>query len=68
MICRMNTVETATWCSKKNQNRGTMTDEQRGKLHDAVSRCCPIPKLMTTSDIVFEAAPLDPPVTPKVAG
>lgn len=46
---------------------GNMTDEQRGKLHDAVSRC-PIHKLMTTTDIVIETAPLDPPVTPKAAG
>jgi putative redox protein len=43
---------------------GNMTDEQRAKLHDAVSRC-PIHKLMTTTDVVIETAPLfDAPVGP----
>ena len=43
---------------------GNMTDEQRVKLHDAVSRC-PIHKLMTTTDVVIETAPLvDRPVGP----
>jgi putative redox protein len=36
---------------------GNMTDEQRAKLHDAVSRC-PIHRLMTTTDVVIETAPL----------
>ena len=46
---------------------GSMTEEQRARLHDAVSRC-PIHKLMTTTDVVIETAPLEPPVTPKAAG
>jgi putative redox protein len=36
---------------------GNMTDEERSKLYSAVSRC-PIHKLMTTSEVVIETAPL----------
>lgn len=36
---------------------GPLTDEQRDKLYDVVSRC-PIHKLMTSSDVVIETAPL----------
>lgn len=36
---------------------GPLTDEQRTKLHDAVARC-PVHKLMTTTDVVIETAPL----------
>ncbi len=36
---------------------GPLTPEQRQKLHDVVSRC-PIHKLMTTTDVVIETAPL----------
>ena len=36
---------------------GPMTDEQRTKLHSVVGRC-PIHKLMTTSDVQIETAPL----------
>jgi putative redox protein len=37
---------------------GPLTDEQRNKLYDVVARC-PIHKLMTTTDIVIETAPLE---------
>jgi putative redox protein len=37
---------------------GPLTDEQRNKLYDVVSRC-PIHKLMTTTDVVIETAPLE---------
>ena len=36
---------------------GALTDEQRKRLHDAVARC-PIHKLMTTTEVVIETAPL----------
>jgi putative redox protein len=36
---------------------GPLTPEQRAKLHSAVSRC-PLHKLMTTTDVVIETAPL----------
>jgi putative redox protein len=36
---------------------GPLTPEQRTKLHSAVSRC-PLHKLMTTTDVVIETAPL----------
>lgn len=36
---------------------GPLTDEQRKKLYDAVSRC-PVHKLMTTTEIAIETAPL----------
>jgi putative redox protein len=36
---------------------GPLTDDQRKKLHDVVARC-PIHKLMTTTDVVIETAPL----------
>ena len=42
---------------------GNLTDEQRAKIHDAVSRC-PIHRLMTTTDVVIETAPLDAPAVP----
>jgi putative redox protein len=38
---------------------GTLTREERDKLYAAVARC-PIHKLMTTSDVVVETAPLEP--------
>jgi putative redox protein len=41
---------------------GKLTDEERAKIHDAVSRC-PIHKLMTTTDVVIETAPLTPSAT-----
>ena len=34
-----------------------LTDEQRQRLHDVVGRC-PVHKLMTTTDVVIETAPL----------
>lgn len=37
---------------------GPLTEEQRQKLHDVVGRC-PIHKLMTTTDVRIETAPLD---------
>ena len=40
---------------------GNLSDEQRAKIHDAVSRC-PIHKLMTTTEVVIETAPLDAPL------
>jgi putative redox protein len=36
---------------------GALSDEQRRKIYDAVSRC-PIHKLMTTADVQIETAPL----------
>jgi putative redox protein len=36
---------------------GPLTDEQRRRLHAAVERC-PISKLMTTTEVVIETAPL----------
>jgi putative redox protein len=35
----------------------SLTDEQRQRLHDVVGRC-PVHKLMTTTDVVIETAPL----------
>jgi putative redox protein len=37
---------------------GPLTEEQRNKLYDVVSRC-PIHKLMTTTDVVIETSPLE---------
>ena len=37
---------------------GPLTDEQRAKLYAAVGKC-PIHKLMTTSEVIVETAPLD---------
>jgi len=37
---------------------GPLTSEQRARLYNAVS-ACPINKLMTTSDVVVETAPLE---------
>jgi putative redox protein len=37
---------------------GPLTEEQRTKLYSAVSRC-PIHKLMTTTDVQIETAPLE---------
>ena len=37
---------------------GPLTPEQRTRLYNAVARC-PIHKLMTTTDVVIETAPLD---------
>ena len=39
---------------------GPLTEEQRSKLYDVVGRC-PIHKLMTTTDVQIETAPLEPP-------
>ncbi len=39
---------------------GPLDDAQRAQLHDAVSRC-PIHKLMTTTDVVIDVAPLPVP-------
>jgi putative redox protein len=38
---------------------GPLTQEQRTRLYVAVGRC-PVSKLMTTSEVVIETAPLDP--------
>lgn len=38
---------------------GPLTDEQRAKLHDVVGRC-PIHKLMATTEVRIETAPLGP--------
>jgi putative redox protein len=38
---------------------GPLTDEQRATLHGVVARC-PIHKLMTTTDVQIETAPLAP--------
>jgi len=37
---------------------GPMSDEERSRLYAAVARC-PIHKLMTTSEVVIETAPVD---------
>jgi putative redox protein len=37
---------------------GPMTEAQRTKLYDVVARC-PVHKLMTTTDVVIETAPLE---------
>jgi putative redox protein len=37
---------------------GPMTDKDRARLYDAVSRC-PLHKLMTTSEVTIETAPLE---------
>ena len=37
---------------------GPLSEEQRTRLYDAVGRC-PIHKLMTTTDVVVETAPLE---------
>ena len=37
---------------------GPLTPEQRSRIYNAVSKC-PIHKLMTTSEVVIETAPLD---------
>ena len=39
---------------------GALTDEHRTRLYAAVARC-PVSKLMTTSDVVVETAPLESP-------
>ena len=36
---------------------GPMTDEQRAKLYAAVAKC-PVHKLMTTTEVIIETAPL----------
>ncbi len=36
---------------------GPLSDEQRKKLYDLVARC-PVHKLMTTTDVIIETAPL----------
>ena len=38
---------------------GPMTEDQRARLYAAVGRC-PVHKLMTTTEIVIEVAPLEP--------
>jgi len=38
---------------------GALTDAERQKLHDIVTRC-PVHKLMTTTTIDIQTAPLDP--------
>ena len=45
---------------------GNLTDEERARIHEAVSRC-PIHKLMTTTDVVIETEPLAP-VSAPAAG
>ena len=37
---------------------GPLSSEQRQKIYNAIS-ACPIHKLMTTSDVIIETAPLD---------
>jgi len=39
---------------------GPLTTEQRTRLYNAVAKC-PVHKLMTTTDVVIETAPLDVP-------
>ena len=36
---------------------GPLTDEQKNRIYDAVSRC-PVHKLMTTTEVMIETAPL----------
>lgn len=38
---------------------GPLSDEQRRRLYDVVGRC-PVHKLMTTTDVAIETAPLQP--------
>src|SRR3954466_3054178 len=38
---------------------GPLSDEQRSKLYNAVA-ACPVHKLMTTTEVVIETAPLEP--------
>jgi putative redox protein len=38
---------------------GPLTDEQRTRIHAAAARC-PVSKLMTTTEVVVETAPLEP--------
>lgn len=38
---------------------GPITDEERARIYAAVAKC-PIHKLMTTSEVVIETAPLEP--------
>jgi putative redox protein len=38
---------------------GPLTDEQRTRIYSAAARC-PVTKLMTTTDVVIETAPLEP--------
>jgi putative redox protein len=38
---------------------GPLTPEQRTRIYNAIS-ACPVHKLMTTTDVVIETAPLDP--------
>jgi putative redox protein len=38
---------------------GPLTDEQRTRLYAAVGKC-PVSKLMTTTEVVIETAPLEP--------
>jgi putative redox protein len=42
---------TALACSE------TLSEEDRARLYDAVSRC-PLHKLMTTTEVIIETAPL----------
>jgi putative redox protein len=37
---------------------GPLTDEQRARLYGAAARC-PVSKLMTTSEVVIDTAPLE---------
>ena len=37
--------------------QGPLTDEQKKRIYDAVSRC-PVHKLMTTTEVMIETAPL----------
>lgn len=39
---------------------GALSDAERAKLHDVASRC-PVHKLMTTTEVVIETAPLERP-------
>jgi putative redox protein len=42
---------------------GPLTDEQRARIHAAAVRC-PVTKLMTTTEVVIETAPLEPATKP----